>query len=76
MAKVRRALLSVSNKEGIVDLARGLADLGVEHQLVVYPGWGHIFDVDMSDLSSPPDDPAVVSAIDMVVEFLQQRLQR
>src|SRR4051794_2281636 len=28
--KVRRALLSVSDKRGIVDLARGLADLGVE----------------------------------------------
>src|SRR5690349_19613332 len=29
-ARVRRALLSVSDKTGIVDFARGLADLGVE----------------------------------------------
>src|SRR3712207_8009711 len=28
--KVRRALLSVSDKRGIVDFARGLAELGVE----------------------------------------------
>src|SRR6184192_3855421 len=28
--RVRRALLSVSDKRGIVDFARGLADLGVE----------------------------------------------
>src|SRR5919198_3725256 len=28
--RVRRALLSVSDKTGIVDFARGLADLGVE----------------------------------------------
>ena len=28
--KVRRALISVSNKEGILELARGLSDLGVE----------------------------------------------
>ena len=28
--KVRRALLSVSDKTGIVDFARGLASLGVE----------------------------------------------
>ena len=30
MAKVKRALISVSNKEGIVELAKGLSDLGVE----------------------------------------------
>ena len=29
--RVRRALLSVSDKRGIVDFARGLADLGVIH---------------------------------------------
>src|ERR687894_3301317 len=29
-ARVRRALLSVSDKRGLVDFARGLADLGVE----------------------------------------------
>jgi len=29
-AKVARALLSVSDKSGIVELARGLAQLGVE----------------------------------------------
>src|SRR6476620_3320679 len=28
--RVRRALLSVSDKRGIVDFARGLADLGIE----------------------------------------------
>src|SRR5205814_7908178 len=28
--RVRRALLSVSDKRGLVDFARGLADLGVE----------------------------------------------
>src|SRR5438045_9193635 len=28
--RVRRALLSVSDKRGLVELARGLADLGVE----------------------------------------------
>ena len=28
--RIRRALLSVSDKTGIVDFARGLADLGVE----------------------------------------------
>ena len=30
MTEIRRALLSVSDKTGLVDLARGLADLGVE----------------------------------------------
>jgi phosphoribosylaminoimidazolecarboxamide formyltransferase / IMP cyclohydrolase len=30
MSEIRRALLSVSDKTGLVDLARGLADLGVE----------------------------------------------
>jgi len=30
MAKIERALLSVSNKQGVVDFAQGLADLGVE----------------------------------------------
>ena len=30
MSEVRRALLSVSDKTGLIDLARGLADLGVE----------------------------------------------
>ena len=30
MAEVRRALLSVSDKRGLVELARGLAELGVE----------------------------------------------
>ena len=30
MSKVRRALLSVSDKSGIVELARALAALGVE----------------------------------------------
>ena len=30
MAKIRRALLSVSDKSGLVDFARGLIDLGVE----------------------------------------------
>ena len=30
MSEIRRALLSVSDKAGLVDLARGLADLGVE----------------------------------------------
>lgn len=30
MARIKRALLSVSNKEGIVDLARELEDLGIE----------------------------------------------
>ncbi len=30
MSPIRRALLSVSDKAGLVDLARGLADLGVE----------------------------------------------
>ena len=30
MSPIRRALLSVSDKTGLVDLARGLADLGVE----------------------------------------------
>ena len=30
MAKIERALLSVSNKRGVVDFAQGLADLGVE----------------------------------------------
>lgn len=30
MAKIKRALLSVSNKEGIVEFARGLVKLGVE----------------------------------------------
>ncbi len=30
MSQIRRALLSVSDKTGLVDLARGLADLGVE----------------------------------------------
>jgi phosphoribosylaminoimidazolecarboxamide formyltransferase / IMP cyclohydrolase len=30
MAQTARALISVSNKQGVVDLARGLADLGIE----------------------------------------------
>jgi phosphoribosylaminoimidazolecarboxamide formyltransferase/IMP cyclohydrolase len=30
MTEIRRALLSVSDKTGLIDLARGLADLGVE----------------------------------------------
>ena len=30
MTEIRRALLSVSDKTGLVDLARGLTDLGVE----------------------------------------------
>ena len=30
MTEVRRALLSVSDKSGLVELARGLAELGVE----------------------------------------------
>jgi phosphoribosylaminoimidazolecarboxamide formyltransferase/IMP cyclohydrolase len=30
MTQIRRALLSVSDKTGLVDLARGLADLGIE----------------------------------------------
>ena len=61
--------------ERSIEVADALSDLGVEHQLVVYPGWGHIFDVDMSDLSNPPDDPAVVSAIDTAVKFLNSRLR-
>ena len=30
MAKIKRALLSVSNKQGIVDFARELENLGIE----------------------------------------------
>ncbi|MGE5751899.1 MAG: bifunctional phosphoribosylaminoimidazolecarboxamide formyltransferase/IMP cyclohydrolase, partial [Nitrospirota bacterium] len=30
MGKVTRALISVSNKEGILDFARGLSKLGIE----------------------------------------------
>lgn len=30
MAKIKRALISVSNKEGIVDFAEGLSELGIE----------------------------------------------
>lgn len=30
MAKIRRALISVSNKEGILDFAKGLSELGIE----------------------------------------------
>jgi hypothetical protein len=30
MMPVKRALISVSNKEGVIEFARGLADLGIE----------------------------------------------
>ena len=35
--RVRRALLSVSDKAGIVDFARGLEQLGVEYPTVKTP---------------------------------------
>ena len=56
--------------ERSLEMADALAGLGVDHELIGHPEWGHIFDMNMSDPPSPPADRAVSEAVDTVIQFL------
>ena len=61
MSKIKRALISVSNKEGIVDFAKGLKEFGVE--IISTGGTGRMLkenDVEVTDIEQVTNFPEMM----------------
>ncbi len=61
MSKIKRALISVSNKEGIVDFAKGLKEFGVE--IISTGGTGRMLkenDVEVTDIDEVTNFPEMM----------------
>jgi len=61
LSKIKRALLSVSNKEGIVDFAKGLKEFGVE--IISTGGTGRMLkenDIEVTDIDEVTDFPEMM----------------
>ncbi|MGM0499645.1 MAG: bifunctional phosphoribosylaminoimidazolecarboxamide formyltransferase/IMP cyclohydrolase [Bacillota bacterium] len=61
MSKIKRALISVSNKEGIVEFAEGLKDFGVE--IISTGGTGRMLkenDIEVTDIDEVTDFPEMM----------------
>jgi len=54
-----------------MQMAAELEKFGVEHQLLTFPGYGHMFDEDWSHLF----DPSVQEAYTIILEFLENHLR-
>lgn len=62
MSKIKRALISVSNKEGIVDFAKGLKVFGVE--IISTGGTGNLLEksgIDVTDISEVTNFPEMMN---------------